>query len=161
MPHRPEYVASVSLLISGRSFDPVAISQALKLRPTQQWRRGELKRSGKITFETKRLDSGWKRLLPRTIRDAPIERQLRKWVRTLRDRKRILHQFVAEGHHCRLVWFATADATVSVVVPSSLQAELAALGLDWEISMFKSQAGLPGSPETIALADRVPSRVSS
>lgn len=161
MSRRPEYVASVSLLISGRSLDPLAISRALDLRPTQHWRRGELKRSGKITFKTKHLEGGWKRLLPRAIRNAPIERQLREWVRTLRGKKGILQQFAAEGHYCRLVWFATSVATVSVVVPSSLQGELAALGLDWEISIFKSGAALPGSSETNALVDRVPSRVPS
>jgi Domain of unknown function (DUF4279) len=133
-----EYAGRVSLLITGVDSDPSAVTRRLGLRSTQSWAKGEFKRAGKQVFKTRHDEGGWKRLLGQASQTAHLEEQLRMWLRVLHPRTQALHELNESGLRCRLVWFAASAKTVSIIVPSSLQSDLAALGLDWEISVLRS-----------------------
>jgi Domain of unknown function (DUF4279) len=133
-----EYARSVSLIITGRSLDPASVTRALGLKPTQSWRVGELKRAGNLQFKTRYEEGGWKCFLTGHAKRAGLDVQLKKWASILRPNARSLRRLRSQGNYCRLVWFAATDATVSLVISSELQSDLARLGLDWEISIFSN-----------------------
>lgn len=136
MPEKPEYVGSVSLIITGRTLDPASVTQLLGITPSESWRAGEaLEISGRALKRT-RDEGGWKYHFERDKREAGIEFQLEAWAHILNDRADALKQLISQGNRCRLSWFVASGATVSIVIPSELQLELARLGLDWEISIF-------------------------
>lgn len=139
MSEKPEYVGSVSLIVTGRTLDPASVTQLLGITPSDSWRAGEaLEISGHVV-KTARDEGGWKYHFDRERRDASIEFQLEAWTHILHDKADALKQLRSRGNYCRLSWFAASGATVSIVIPSELQLELARLGLDWEISIFLQQ----------------------
>jgi hypothetical protein len=136
MSETPEYVGSVSLVVTGRTLDPDSVTQLLGITPSESWRAGEpLEVSGHL-IKTARDEGGWKYHFDRDRRDASVEFQLEAWTHILHDKTDALKHLRSEGNYCRLSWFAASGATVSIVIPSEMQLELARLGLDWEISIF-------------------------
>jgi hypothetical protein len=133
MNDRREYVGSVSLLITGRDLDPDLVSKTLGIRPSQSWRRGDT--IGSSSSPAKAKNGGWKKFVAVAKRNAYLESQLSWWASTLRSKVKAIRKVNALGYNCRLSIFAASDATVSVVVPVSLQRALASLGLPWELSV--------------------------
>jgi hypothetical protein len=136
MSERPEYVGSVSLIITGRTLDPASVTQLLGITPSKSWRAGEALEISDRPLKRARDEGGWKYDFERGKRDASIEFQLEAWTHILNDKADALKQLISQGNHCRLSWFAASGATVSIIIPSELQLQLARLGLDWEISVF-------------------------
>ena len=150
-----EYAGHVLLLITGKSLDPTSVTSALGLPPFKSWRKGERKRAGNITFQTRHTEGGWKCLLTGATRRSDLELQLKKWVSILRPKARSLKKLSSQGHYCRLVWFAATDATVSLVIPPDLQSDLARLGLHWEISILVADEPRSHSAKQSQAPDRV------
>lgn len=136
MAKTPEYVGSVSLVITGKTLDPTSVTQILGITPSGSWRAGDVVEISGHVFERVHEEGGWKYFFGHDKRDASIEFQLEAWTHILHDKAQALKQLRSQGNYCRLSWFAASGATVSIAIPSDLQLELARLGLDWEISIF-------------------------
>jgi hypothetical protein len=144
----PEYLGSVSLIITGRELDPKVVTQVLQMKPDHAWRRGDMVGSARAPSVAK--EGGWKRLAARQRRSPYLEPQLQAWSTALRPKVSGLRRLKARGLSCRLSIFAVAKETVSVVVPVELQRSLAALGLTWELSV---QLGVDDAAQHLAGAD--------
>ena len=114
----------------------VATATSANPVPAQSWSTGDLKRAGNLQLKSRYKDGGWKCFLTGGTKRADLEVQLKRWVSILRPNVRTLRRLRSQGNYCRLVWFAATDATVSLVMSSELQSDLARLGLDWEIAIF-------------------------
>ena len=125
-----EYTSSVTLIILGTALDPQEVSRALRLRPAQSWKRGDTR--GKSAYDW----GGWKKFLPASQESRPLASQLRYWARTLKGLSKPLSKLTNAGHICMLDCFIGTDATASIVIPSDLQSELAALGLEIRLSVW-------------------------
>jgi hypothetical protein len=130
-----EYVGSALLIITGTSLDPGQVTRLIRMRPSQYWRRGEIKRVGRLTFSSTHNEGGWKAHAPASVRNRPIEVQLKWWVKRLTSVASNIRRLRTQGNYCRLSWFIATHATASLVIPSSLQVALAKLHLDWEVSV--------------------------
>src|SRR5438067_751575 len=83
----PEYISSATLLVLGTRLVPREVSTLLKMRPSQAWARGDLKRSlGTTVGDSVHERGGWKKFLPPSQRDRPLPQQLFHWSRVLRDK---------------------------------------------------------------------------
>src|SRR5581483_5144547 len=122
-----EYAGNVSLIITGRSLDQASVTRALGLKPAQSWRVGELKQAGNLQLKTRYQEGGWKCFLTGRAKRAGLDVQLKTWASILRPNTKSLRTLRSQGNYCRLVWFAATDATVSLVIPSELQSDLARL----------------------------------
>jgi hypothetical protein len=133
---RREYAGSVSLIVTARDLDPAVVSSLLRMMPTKSWRRGSL--DDRLPG-VRNINSGWKRLLPPSKKRQPIEGQLRYWARMLDGKGGAFRKLGSRGYYCRLSWFVASEATVSILVKPPVQADLARLGLIWEISVSFSK----------------------
>ena len=121
-----EYSSHVTLMILGDNLDPAAISTLLRLRPNQSWKRGD---SGKLW-------GGWKKCLPQSMHHWPLDRQLRYWARTLRDRASTFAAISSDSNLCALDCYIGSAATASIKFPIELQTSLAGLGLELRLSFL-------------------------
>ena len=132
----PEYISHVTLMILGEDLDPTVVSQTLKLRPSQSWKRGAPQSLKGVALDSTHSWGGWKKFLPPSQKARPLPAQLRYWVRTLRGRERMLAKLAASGHWCTLDCYVGTDATASLILPVDLQRSLSALGLDLRLSVW-------------------------
>jgi hypothetical protein len=102
------------------------------MKPTNSWRRGE---PDHRLVGVRNRNGGWKRLLPPSKKKQSLEVQLRYWARLLRGKGSAFRKLASRGYYCRLSWFAASGATVSIFVEPAVQADLARLGVAWEISV--------------------------
>ena len=135
VPTDAEYTGSVLLIITGPCLDPGEVTRLLRIRPFQSWRRGDAR-----TIRAVRLDSAreglWKGRPPASVRTRLIEVQLNWWASRLAPSASRILRLQRQGCYCRLSWFMTTDATVSIVLPNNLQRALSKLNLHWEFSVF-------------------------
>jgi hypothetical protein len=131
-----EYAGSVSLIVTGKTLDPELVTRSLGITPSDSWRPGEVVEVAARSFTKLHEEGGWKYHFDHEKKDASIEFQLETWTHILRDKVRALKYLRSQGNYCRLSWFAASSGTVSIVIPTELQLELASLGLDWEISIW-------------------------
>jgi hypothetical protein len=129
----PGYLSYVTLAVVGDDLDPGEVTRALRLFPSQSWRRGEP--TGHAPNSTYR-GSGWKKSLPEAELALPLEGQLLYWARELHGRAEGISRLVRAGHECSLVCYIGSSGTASIVLPVALQKAVAALGLQLEISFF-------------------------
>jgi hypothetical protein len=126
-----EYSSHVTLMILGEDLVPAEVSALLGLRPNQSWKRNE---SGQRW-------GGWKKFLPQSKKDWPLDRQLRHWERILRGRGDTFTAISGRGNLCVLDCYIGSDATASIIFPVELQTSLAALGLELRLSIFAHAEG--------------------
>src|SRR6185312_12246789 len=102
MSEKPEYVGSVSLIVTGRTLDLASVTQLLGITPSESWRAGDaLEIAGRLV-KTAREEGGWKYHFDRERRDASIEFQLEAWTHILQDKTNALEQLRSQGNYCRL-----------------------------------------------------------
>ena len=91
MSTEPEYECSVTLIILGNNLEPDCISEKLSLKPSQSWRKGELKEierndGSKLSFDSRNEYGGWKLFTAPEHKDDSLEVQLYCWIQILQDK---------------------------------------------------------------------------
>ena len=152
MNEEKEYVSSVTLMILGEDLKPDEVSAELSLMPSQAWLKGEQKSfaradGSKRVFESRHEWGGWKCFVDQAHEDALLEEQLQFWCDTLQDKVDTLSRFKSKGLHCALSLFVTTDDTASIILPEELQASLASLGLELELSIMTGDESEQQNPE--------------
>lgn len=134
----PEYRSHATLMLIGHELDPRMVSSVLGLRPTQTWKRGELKLapSGKVLSSEPHLHGGWKKSLPASLVARPFPLQLRFWALKLRGKARALSELSGDRSVCALSCYVGTFGTASIVIPAALQLDISALGLELQLSVF-------------------------
>ena len=125
-------------MLLGHELDPRMVSNVLGLRPTQTWKRGELKRapSGKVLSSEPHLHGGWKKSLPASQVTRPFPLQLRFWALKLRGKAHALSDLSGDGNVCALNCYVGTSGTASIIIPAALQLDISALGLELQLSVF-------------------------
>ena len=132
-----EYLSSSTLVITGDNLDPDVVSRHLNLEPDRVWRKGDERVVGSKVHSY--ASGGWKRFMDQTLRGEYLEEQLRYWVSLLTGRRVSLQDFRDRGWNCVLSCFIGTDETASIVLPAAFQQELADLGVDIELSVFRGE----------------------
>ena len=145
MNEEKEYVSSVTLMILGEDLKPDEVSAELSLKPSQAWRKGEQKSfvrsdGSRRVFDSRHEWGGWKCFVDQSHENDLLEEQLQFWCDTLRDKVDAIARLKSKGMHCALSLFVTTDDTASIIFPEELQASLAALGLELELSIMTGDA---------------------
>lgn len=135
--HEPEYLSSATLIVLGTNLDPKEASTALRMRPSDAWKRGSPKvLRGKVIGTTFHEWGGWKKHLPPSQMSRPLELQVARWERTLRDRADGLNRLASMGCHCALNCYVGTSATATIHLPPELQFAIGKLGLVLELDVF-------------------------
>lgn len=128
-----EYFCRVSLLARGFDLDPVHVTAALRMKPSQAWRREDnnplLDRNHRYGF------GGWKKHLPDSVQHRSLERQVGFWVRRLEAATLPLPRS-AGVEELALSCLVQTSATASLVLDSDLMQRIARFGLEIQISIF-------------------------
>lgn len=128
----PEYISSATLIVLGALLQPGEVSSILKMRPSQAWRRGEVKSFGESPHEW----GGWKRFLTASQMKRPLPMQLHYWARDLKEKAGAFSHLRALGYHCALNCYVGTSETATISLPAELQLEIGALGLKLELNVF-------------------------
>jgi hypothetical protein len=134
-------VASAHFLIVGGDFEPTSISRALGRRPSQSWRKGELKSFRRVDgsihyFKSRHARSGWKKWLTNSWRDKSLEAQLRYWVRLLGPKSAVLKQLRRRGLSLEINCCVIASTTAKFRAPAPLLECLGKWGIDVEFTWY-------------------------
>ncbi len=126
-------------MVLGTNLEPKVVSEALGLRPSQCWRKGEKKsfvsKSGKThVFLSKHKWGGWKRHYPISRSEGALIRKMTRVAKDLIPRKAKLRALVKSGHHIHLV--SLVQDTSSILIPPDLHALLGALGIHLQIDFW-------------------------
>ena len=100
-------MASVSLLIRGRSLDPDELTRLLGLKPTRTWKRGESIIVAGRTVRKRRADSGWHFWSTPEQRRRTMDWLIARWTRILSAKDNALRQIHAAG------WTISLDCCVA------------------------------------------------
>ena len=115
---------------------PSEISTLLAMRPNKSWARGSPKFIGDSLHEW----GGWKKFLPKSFQERPMEAQLAYWARILASKKTAIRKISKCGILSTLDCFIATDTTASIIVPTVLQESVAALGLELRISFSTARS---------------------
>lgn len=138
MKKKREYLSSVTLMILHDDCDPNDITELLKIKSSDEWRKGDvLDSSGRKRSPAPW--SGWKRFLPDSFYNKPIERQFKYWIKKLDDRKKSIRKLNDMGYYCTLDCFIVTRSAVSITIPCKMQRQIADLKLELRISCQVSQ----------------------
>jgi len=134
-------VESATLIVLGHDFDPAAISSVLGWQPSQAWRKGDRKTFSRAdgtqgVFDGVHEWSGWKLFLQEPWRSCPLSEQLEQWAASLGERATALEQLRRGDVSLELNCCVVTDATAVLVVPPTLLARLAALGVSLSITFY-------------------------
>ena len=137
---RPLSMPSLFLMVLGDDLNPEIVSEALDLRPSQCWRRGEQKgfvsKSGKRhLFSSKHKWGGWKRHYQSSRSEDALIRKMTKVANDLIPRKSELRALIDKGHELYLV--SLVQDTSSIIIPPDLHALLGDLGIHVKIDFWK------------------------
>ena len=133
---------SLFLMVLGSNLEPEVVSEALGLRPSQSWRRGERKSSISKSGETRLLPGkhkwgGWKRHYQNSRSEGAIVRKMTRVAKDLIPRKTKLRALVESGHEIHLV--SLVQDTSSVLIPPELHALLGDLGIHLQIDFWPTE----------------------
>lgn len=133
MKEKQEYLSSVTLMILHDDCDPNEITKLLKIKASSSWKEGDV-----TTSTGRKRDpapwSGWKRFLPDSYYNKPIERQFKYWIKRLDARRKAIKELNKMGYYCTLDCFIITESTVTVIIPYKLQKQIADLKLELRIS---------------------------
>jgi len=127
-------------MILGGSLDPKEISKQLALRPSQQWRRGDLKSFKKKDGSTRLLDSvhewgGWKKWMPDKKKGEDVSKLVKYWCGMLSRKQRALSRIRATQCQIYLDCCIVDDASQFILEPGLL-AKLASLGISLRVNFY-------------------------
>lgn len=142
----PETIQSTMLVITGAAMDPDQVTNSLRLKPQQVWRRGEKKTLSTADGRSRELDSthdrsGWKCWLEEPYSGLELCDQLSHWAETLTPHATVLNSFKRNGAAVVLDCFITTSRAVGVAISSDLQAKFGELGVDLEFSFYAHKEG--------------------
>jgi hypothetical protein len=132
---------SLFLMVLANDLEPDRVSDALGLRPSDSWRRGEKKRAvlpnGKtLQFKSIHKWGGWKFHYQRARTDAALVRKMMSVATRLSKRKSKLMSLTRSGHQVFLI--SLVQDVASIVVPPQLHALLGELGIHLQIDFWPS-----------------------
>ena len=135
-----ETTSSATLIILGYDLDPDQVSQALNLVPSQAWRKGEnskyTRRDGTVgVFDSIHEWGGWKLWASEELRQMPLKAQLDHWLRVLVEHSAEIKQFKENGLEI-ILDCTLATRVYCLYLPAELQAQLAELGVDLEVTVY-------------------------
>ena len=138
---------STTLIITGDILDLAGITASLKLQPQQVWRKGERKSfrgaDGQLReFKSIHEWSGWKRWLEEPFTELDTFAQLKHWAGALKPHTKALQLLKQQGANIVIDCCISTSKTVAVDIPSELQLDLGALGVDLEISFYALKPGV-------------------
>jgi hypothetical protein len=142
----PETLQSTMLVITGDVLDPAAGTASLQLEPQQVWRKGEKKTIQTAAGGLRELQSihewsGWKHWLEEPFTNLDTCAQIKHWAQILKQRSAALQILKRQGAALALDCFICTSGRVAVNIPSELQSEIGALGVDLEISFYVDHEG--------------------
>lgn len=134
---------SVTLMILGESLNPSIATKLLRMRPNQQWRRGDQKFFNRKDGTVQLLNSvhewsGWKKLSSNGERKKEFEALIEHWCRKLAPKKKALARLNLSGCDVYLDCSLHGDSTTFVLSPRLL-ATLAGLGVTLRVSFYFHQ----------------------
>jgi len=132
---------SLFLMVLGDDLEPEIVSEALDLRPSQCWRKGEQKgfvsKTGKAhLFTSKHKWGGWKRHYQSSRTEDALIRKMLKLAKDLSPRKSEMRALIEKGHEIYFV--SLVQDTASIVIPPDLLALLGDLGIHVKIDFWSS-----------------------
>ena len=130
-----DFVSSVSLLVTGTDLCPSGVTAALGLEPDNSWCRGDPKPVGTDLYDW----GGWRKRIARRDDGDPFGRDLQTCVDLLKTKAAELQNLQSSGCRCVLDCFISVSGAVLVELPSSLQRDLAALGVEITIAIWAGQ----------------------
>jgi hypothetical protein len=141
-----EVVQSATLIIHGEDLEPSEVSQALRLTPSQEWRKGEQKSFVSSDGQRRFFKSiyefgGWKLCLDAERRKRDLGDQLAHWVSVLRPKAAELKDLRERGSEIELNCGVFTSTTGLVKANHKLLGELSNLGVDLTISFFAHEDG--------------------
>ena len=139
-----EHCCSVTLIVTGEDLDPETVTRTLSMAAHKSWTRGEQKSctlpDGKVLhFESLYEQGGWKRFLPETETDRPLDDQIRYWLSELHKRRDAIHELLELGCRIELNCFA-ADGEFLWLSNRELR-DLAELGVDLSLTIASEFQG--------------------
>src|SRR5687768_13769278 len=129
----PEYSCHAILLVRGRDLEPSRVSTALRMRPSQAWRRGENSPSAGASHRYE--FGGWKKFLPKAVQALPLDLQLLHWVRRL-ELAALPLPASARSEELAFRCNVHTSTTASIVLPPRLLARMSALGVELQLSVL-------------------------
>ncbi len=139
--HGTRVANSATLTIFGDMVDPDVVTQALGLPPSQALRKGQLELvmpSGRIAQRSSPAKYGlWKHWFGDERRTLPLDEQLVLWASVLAEHSATIQGFRRQGWTVELNCCAVAD-TANVNIPAGLQAIFGELGIDLDITFYRS-----------------------
>ena len=135
-------MASVSLIVIGKSLDPTMVTRLLKLQPSQQWKKGERKsyrrKDGTVRiFNSKHKLGGWKRWPSDRQRKMELSLQVKRWLMLLTRKKKQLEEIQALGCDIFLDCCIIGEADCVSLSPATI-GRMAELGLHFEATFYSS-----------------------
>jgi len=131
---------SATLIIIGKSPNPDVITQHLKLKPSQAWKKGERKsfkkKDGSTHFFNSRYEwGGWKLWPTKTQRKKKIHKQIEDLINLLNRKKRALAQVRAFNYKI-FIDCCIVGKSDFISLSSEMLAKLAALGVTFEVTFY-------------------------
>lgn len=130
-----DFVSSVGLLVTGTDLRPSDVTAALGLEPDITWCRGDPKPVGTDLHDW----GGWKKRIAQRDDGDPFARDLQTGVDLLKTKAAELQKLQGSGCRCVLDCFISVSGAALVELPSTLQRDLAALGMDITIAIWAGQ----------------------
>lgn len=127
-----EFASSVGLSFTGVDLRPSDITAALGLEPDSSWSRGEPKRGGAAVHDW----GGWRKRIGQREDGDPFARELQTCADLLRSKTVELKRLQASGCRCVLDCFISVSGAALVELPVTLQRDLAALGIEINITIW-------------------------
>jgi hypothetical protein len=156
-------MASASLIILGDSLDPTTVTRLLKLKSSQQWKKGERKsyqrRDGSVRFfDTKYKWGGWKLWPSEKQRKQDLRHQVDRWLALLSRKRKELAKIRASGCQVFLDCCIIGEAD-SVCLPPETLGRMAQLKLTFEVTFYSASDKEPNQTMSRTRAKR-PRRLS-
>jgi len=136
-----EVLYSATLVIFGGAFEPSVVTRMLGWEPSQAWRKGDRRSFTRADgtehfFDSHHEWSGWKLWLdePQTQRD--LLEQLQYWAELLRPKAANIRNLRDQGTTVELNCCVNTSGSAVAHVPSALQAEFGAWGVDLDITFY-------------------------
>lgn len=131
-------VSSAILVVTGSSLDPDFIDGLMELKSDQSWKKDDQKiySSGRIhTF----VDGGWKKLLPESLNQLPILKQVEYWANQLKSKEHAFQEIAKLGYRADIDCFLTNEKGIDFELPPDLLLQLAKnnIGLSFKISFYQ------------------------
>ncbi|NJK81483.1 MAG: DUF4279 domain-containing protein [Chloroflexaceae bacterium] len=116
--------AVLSFMLSGDDLDPVLITEMLGHEPDEAWKKGDLRRSGRLRYTFGR----WA-ILPRCSRHDPFETQVTQLLEQLEALPPVLAELTRTYTATISVGYASGEENIQFWLDSSAMQRLARLNL--------------------------------